>query len=232
MLFDVPEGLKGIGYYQGISLILWILVIILLLISVCLFAIKAFKTEEGKGLRMMLIAYSVFCLFYGLTRIIYIIAVYNPPNYDFFVILGFLFMLLGIIYWLFILETYIIKFTKKIITIINLIGFVIGLITLSGYFIFAISEMLIWRIIIYTLGSVSIGIIMIIYVYLIIKTTGTPRKKAIGILVGLILVYITNIMDSEFFISTFTIHLVITPIIMIIGIIIFTGSQLYLKKNE
>ncbi len=223
----MPESLKGIGYYQGISLILWYIVIILLFVSSCLFLIRTFMSET-KSLKMAFLAYSILGLFFGLTRLVYIIAVHQPQNYDFYVILGYIFNLIGIIFWLFVLETYVIKFTKKLLTTINLIAFVIGFITLIG-----ITNRYFALMIYYIFGFIFIGSLIFLYLYLVFKTTSIARRKSIGILVGIILVFISHFMDSEFFITSFrTIPLEITPIIMIIGIIIYTGSQMLHLKNE
>jgi len=68
---------------------------------------------------------------------------------------------------------------------------------------------------------------MILYLYVIIKSIGGIRKKAIGLFIGSLMMFASQVMDSEVFISaTFPFApLEITPIIMIIGVIIFTLSQ-------
>jgi len=226
MIFAIPEVFKGIGYYQGISLILWIIAISLTFLSSALFAFRALKTEE-KGPKMANIAYCIFLVFFGLTRIVYIIAVYNPLNYDFYTILGYIFFISGIIFWIYILETFVITSTKKILLISNLIVFAIILIALMGatsrYFALTF---------VYIFSITALFVVLIIYLYIIINTRNTARKKAIGVFVGLILISLAHFMDSELFIFAFpALPLEITPIVLIGGIFTFTWSQLFLKPK-
>ncbi len=227
MFFDIPEGLKGIGYYQGVSLILWYIAISLMILSSVLFAIKGIKIKENKGLRMTLLAFSIFFLFFSFSRIAYLVAVYNPQNYDFFVILGYIFTFIGILPWVYVLELYAIKFTKKKFTVIYVIGFVILIISLTG----VLTKTFV-QIFYYIFGWFAIIVIIIIYLYLIINTTGFSRKKALGVLIGFILFIIANQLDSEIVVTTFqTFPLEIAPIIMILGVITFTSSQLTFKSQ-
>ena len=63
--------------------------------------------------------------------------------------------------------------------------------------------------------------------YIIAKTTGTVRKKAIWVLVGLIFLTIGYLMDSEAFVGNLPwMPLEVAPIFMIVGTLIFLITQL------
>lgn len=227
MILEIPEVFRDIGYYEGVSLILWIISIILILLSAVLYFLKILKLET-KSIKMTFFAFGVFFSLFGFTRIVYIIAVYNSRYYDFYTTLGYIFIIIGLIFWLYVLESYVITITRRALMIICLVVFIIALIALIGA-----TSRYIALIALYFLLPVSIGAIYIIYVYLAYNTSGRARKKAIGILIGMILIAISHFMDSELFLSNFRyVPLEITPIVMILGILVFATSQLYLKSED
>lgn len=221
MILEMPKSLQGIGYYEGVSLFFWIISIMLLFLAFFLFLKKGGEIEL-KSSKMVFYGYAMFTLFFGMTRIFFIIGVHKPDQYDFYTTLGYISALIGIIFWLYILETYMITKTKKIFLIVTLITFGVALISLMGgadrYF--ALNMM-------YILLPVSLGVVFFLYIYIIIKGTGAVRKNAAWLLVGLIVITIGNMMDTELFVSSFpAFPLEIPPIVMIIGIGIFLYSQL------
>ncbi|MGV9173147.1 MAG: hypothetical protein ACOC44_14840 [Promethearchaeia archaeon] len=221
MILEIPDSLQGIGYYEGASLILWLISFGLLILAFLLFLKKGLETEL-KSSKMVFYGYGIFCLAFAITRILFIFGIYNPSYYGFYTNLGYISALIGIIFWLYILETYMITGTKKIFLILTLIAFGFALISLAGaanrYFALTI---------IFILLPVSITAIFLLYIYIIIKGTGSVRKKAMWLLGGLILFVIGYMMDSELFISNFSeVPLVIPPVIMIVGILVFLYSQL------
>ena len=131
MILDLPDAIQRAGYYQGISLMFWIVATILLFLGALLFLYGITKVEL-KSTKMGYLANCFFCFFFGLTRLVYIIAVYNPKHYNFYVILGYIFSIISILPWLYVLETYIVPFTKKIFLILTLVAFSIVLICLLG----------------------------------------------------------------------------------------------------
>jgi len=223
LIFQIPDAFVGIGYYEGISLILWIVATVLMISSTIIFMIKAIKIQE-KSAKSMFIAYGLFYIFFGLTRILYIEAVYILGMFDFFTNLGYITQILALIFIIYVLETQIVKSTKFFFLIITIVAFVIALISLVGvtsirrYFALTL---------LFILVPISASVIMILYLYVIIKSIGGIRKKAIGLFIGSLMMFASQVMDSEVFISaTFPfVPLEITPIIMIIGVIIFTLSQ-------
>jgi hypothetical protein len=221
LIFQIPDYPSG--YYAGISLILWFVATGLMFLGTIILIIKAIKIE-GRSPKLVNLAYGLFYVFFGLTRIFYIVAVYNPDSYDFFTTIGYITQVLSLISILYVLETHVVKSTKKIFLIITIIAFFISLIALIGVVSrdFALTMLFI-------LLPFSGGIILIMYLYVIIKLAGALRKNAIGLFIGSLMMYTAQIMDSEMFIGlTFPIIpsiLEITAVIMIFGVIIFTFSQ-------
>ena len=220
MLLQVSDVYLGIGYYEGLSLILWIISVILLFIS---FGVGLFKARklEMKTQKIFLIGYGLFGFLFGLARVFFIFAFFNPPQFEFFTQIAYITGVLGIICILYILETYMIQKTKRIFFIITVIAFIITLISLAG-----LTDRYIALYMLYIILPFSIAIVLILYIYLILKTTGVLRQKAIGLFIGLILIEIGYSLDTEFFLSNFTIPLEIAPLCMIGGIIIFMIAQL------
>ncbi len=177
-------------------------------------------------MKMSNYAYGIFLLLMGVTRILFIIGFYTPTLYDFYTLLGYISGTAALIFWIYVLETYLVKKTKKIFTVITLISFSFSILALFG-----IIDRSIALNIQYVLLPFAIAVILILYLYLIKKTTGDIRKKVVGILIGLALVLIGQVMDGETFITALpTVPLLIPPIIMICGIITFIATQLFYKK--
>ena len=233
MFFELPSIYQGIGYYQGLSLILWVVSITLMFLSSVIFMMSGIKTKESKGLKMSFVSYSIFFLFFALTRILYISGVFYPENYNFFIVLGYISTLIGITYWLYVIERHVITFTRKILSIIYVGGLFVFLSLFVFFTLTGISTRAIFQMMLYAFGWSGVCLVSTIYLYLIIKTRGLSRKKASGIFIGLLFLFISFQMDSDIIISTFPmIPLEIAPTIMILGIVVFTSSQLYLKSNE
>ncbi len=193
-MFEIPEAFRGIGYLEGPELYLWFVSIGVLWLGFVLFMIKAPKIEM-KSQRMHYIAFGFFSLMFGLTRLLFITAIFIPDNYDFYTTLGYITSLVGIIFFLYVLETYLVQKTKRIFFYISLITFIFSTIALFG----GTSRYLALQIQ-YILLPIVLGAVALLYIYLILKTTGALRKKIIGILVGMVLIALAQILDSEAFI--------------------------------
>ncbi|MGQ4876024.1 MAG: hypothetical protein ACP6IY_18315 [Promethearchaeia archaeon] len=175
---------------------------------------------------MTYFAYGVVSLMLGLTRIFFIVAVYIPENYDFYTTFGYISGISGMIFWLYIIETYLVKKTKKIFTIICSISLSISSIALFGVVSrnFALDIQ-------FLLLPFALAVIVLLYIYMIVKTTGTVRVKAIWVLVGLALIAVAQVLDGQDFISAYpNFPLIIAPLIMMAGILIFMISQLYYER--
>jgi len=227
MILQIPEVFIGIGYYEGVSLILWIITIALFLVGAVLFLIKLFK-EEVKMAKIGFLSMAVFLLFFGLCRISYLVAVYDPVNYDFHTTLGYVFSIISLIFILYLIETQFIKSTKKIFTISILVVFVISIISLIG-----LAPRYIALMIMYIILPFSVAIIMLMYIYIIIKSAGSVRRKGILIFIGIALTFLAHLLDSEVFISmTYpTIPLEMIPIFMIVGQLFMIYAYIFYKTR-
>jgi hypothetical protein len=219
----VLENLSG--YYTGLSFFLWFISIEILFLSFLLFIREALKMDLTSQ-RMANYGYGVYSGLMGVTRIMFIVAVYNPDLYDFYTILGYMSGIIGLIFWLYIVETYLIRKTKKIFTIISIIPFSFSFLALFG-----LIDRDIALDIQFLLLPLAVLVILILYIYLIKKTTGTVRKKFIGILTGLVLMIVSQVMDGEDFITALPdFPLFVAPLLNIMGAIIFLVTQLYFFK--
>jgi len=221
-MFQIPEIYEEVNHYQGVSLILWYIVIVILFVSAMLFLYSAMIAELDTT-KLGYFAHGNFCIFYGIARLLWIISVHNPANFLFLVSLGYVFASISIIFWIYSLEKFIVPFTKKIFTAIALILVLVSILSLT-----MIVDRYIVLLFLNSLTPICVGFILCIYIYIIIKSEGTVRKKSIFLFIGLFLLYLAHFMDTEFFITLFPyIPLEIAPAMMIAGLIIFT-YQFYL----
>ena len=89
MLLELPLVFQNIGYYEGTSLILWIIGLCLLFVSSCLFLVKAVKIEL-KDPKIGFIAYCLFCGVFACARLIFTIGNITPEYYDFYTSIGYI----------------------------------------------------------------------------------------------------------------------------------------------
>jgi len=228
MFLQLPEAYVGLGLYQGINLPFWIGFLVLLVISAILFFKEGSKMEM-KSQKMMNYGYGVFLVFFALLRVFFMCGIYFADLcldcYDFYTNLGYISGIIGVIFLLYVLETYMVPKTKKIFLIISVVAFAFCIIVL---FTPAGRELALE--VIYYLMPVSVGFIVILYFYIYAKTTGVVRKKAKWILIGLVIIIIGHMMDTQFFIGAFPeIPLFLSPIIMSIGVLVFLISQFKIK---
>ena len=81
---------------------------------------------------------------------------------------------------------------------------------------------------IYILIPAALIATVITFIYFILNSSGPSRKKAIGALLGILLMFLGHLMDSNLFNSLIpSLPDIICPIVLIIGVIFFTASQLF-----
>ena len=91
ILFAIPPGFIGIGYLEGIELYLWFGAIGLYFLGAILFLRKANTELRSREISYIIyIAYGVFLVGMGMTRVFFLISFFNPDLYDFFTILGYI----------------------------------------------------------------------------------------------------------------------------------------------
>jgi len=186
---------------------------------------------EMKSQKWMNLGWGFFFIFFALLRVFFMLGIYmgeptlTIEEYDLYTNLGYIAGIIGLIFVLAVLEKYMVPQTKKVITIITVVAFVICLVALiiPGGRDIALD-------VVYILMPITIGFIAIIYVYLIFKTTGMLRKKCEWIFISLLILTIGHLMDSQSFISSFPfIPLFISPVVMTLGLIVFLISNFKIK---
>lgn len=227
MFLELPESLEVIGYYQGGSLVLWITSIVLLFALAVAFFIKAFKMEDREP-KIGLLAYGLFGILYGMMRVMYIIGVYSPSSYDFYITLGYIFSVSSLLPILYVLETQVITATKKAFLIITLFCFVVSLIALISELSRYVATTVLWL-----LQPSAAFVVIAMYLYIAIKSEGTVRRKATMILIGIFLVMASHLMDTELFISAVPLMpLEIPPILLIMGCVLISYPQLLMRVEK
>lgn len=200
--------------------VLWIIAFSLLFLSCGLFLLASNRTEV-KARKNVLLGYSLFSLSFGFTRFFFFISDFCGDLKDSITTLGYLTGILGIIFIIYMLEKYLIK-TRMILTFMTAICFIIMVIAVLG-----LTTRNVALIMIYILSPAALIAALIAYIYFIINSTGTSRKKAIGALFGIIFIFIGHFLDSSLILSLFPdIPMIISPLVMIFGVIFFTSFQL------
>jgi hypothetical protein len=214
-------------YYFEIDEILWIVSIALLFSLFIIFLLKTRKLES-KSQKRVYLGYGLFSLLYGFTRVFFILADLCGNAFEgcqyYYLILGYLSGTFGMIIIIIIMETYLLK-SKKIFTGITIVLFCI---ILATFLLFPTEE---GRSLALTMTYILLPIVVLTisvsYLYLAIKSSGSSRKKAIGALVSIVLIIVGHVLNTTFYNSVFPdTPLIIGPIIMIGGIILFVTSQL------
>lgn len=86
------------------------------------------------------------------------------------------------------------------------------------------------RFLVMAIGFVPTIAFLLVWIYAIRVSFGDPRRKAIITLVGMVLIELGYVLDSEFLIKAEIIPFEIPPIIFIIGVILLGYIQL--KSNK
>ena len=224
-----PETLN-LYFFIAFTVILWIFGVIFLLKS---------RKNEIKGAKRIQLAFGLFGIFYGLCRLFFILMFQdfmNPDlNYNFLASMAYSLGNVGFTAIVWALEK--VKYKKNYffltilaVTIITIGGtIIIGFGIISGLGIAPqIRETLL--LIIFIGVPISGLIIFILYIFLIIKSAGIVRKKAGLSLLGLVIMFIGIVMDSQLFLGLdqvpLWIRMDLVPIICIGGYLIFSITQL------
>lgn len=160
-------------------------------------------------------------LFFGLTRVCYLIGVLLPVDYDFWAILGYVFQLIAMSALLFEFERSIVKKTKYSLTIFSLFGTAVAILSLSESINRDISMNL--STIVSTADTI---LIIVIFIYVIVKSTGIVRTRTLISFVGIIMVFIGQLLDTERLYGIWpTQPLLLSPILNIIGLMLIIINQ-------
>ncbi len=212
-----------------VDTLLFIILIVLLFGCFSLFLIKSLKLEM-KSQKRVFLGYGLFLLLYGFARLFFLVAMLCGNFFegcrDFYLTLGYFVGIVGVIFIIYIMETYLLK-TKKILTFISISVSIITLIALMGLTTREIANQMIY----FLLPSVILAVCFS-YIYLIIKTPGSSRRKALWALIGIIVLFFGHLINTHEFRILFPVEQIasiLSPIVIMIGVIIFTASQLLIK---
>jgi len=216
-------------YDVGLKTTAWIIAMCFIGVIGTLFIIKAIKTsKEIPSQREMFRSIGLFFYLYIVSRFFFILSDYERDPYGEtdlyfqFVALSYISSIIGFLLLIYIGEKYIFKPGKFFMTYIILVFLVINIIIL----VFFPSLFAIGRYINYGLFYMEGAIMFLIYLYLITKTSGQLRKNAIRSLVGLSIMAMAMILETDFLLSEGITQPYYSPIFFSIGAIIFAYGQL------
>ncbi|MFX1451184.1 MAG: hypothetical protein ACFFCM_10105 [Promethearchaeota archaeon] len=210
---------------------LTVVLIILLFICGTILLINALRKEQAE--RRILICYGIFEVLYAFTRIFFLFSdYYIAINFGFetrihlfYVTLAYSITTASLILIFYVLEKYLVH-TKFIFMGISTTIFIFSVLS-----VFEIISQRISQMIIYIFSPILVLCILCLYLYVIRSTEGSIRQKATGVFLGILFLTIGIILDVrfvEFLVSgpINQIRLALAPSFMILGILIFTWSQL------
>lgn len=229
----------------------WLIVIIYTSIIGILFLVKMSKAKEIKSQKEMFRSIAIFLfLFMGL-RVFFLLSDFERDAncesilYFQYVFMGYVCSVSAFLSLLMFGEKYLIKGTKHVPTIIILIGVVIDLIMVFTFPLIVntiasnspstpIEDVIknvgtLVRYFNYFINYMSIGIILILYLYLIAKSTGGLRRNSIITVIGLAISSLSALLESDAILSSGLIPPYISPVLFALGITIFAFA--YLKAE-
>jgi hypothetical protein len=206
---------------------LWIFALIYLFLIGTFFIVKSLKaSEEIKARKQMYRAIALFFYFYIIKRTFFILSDFErDANGDTqlfyrYTALAYVFYILALLNIIYITEKYVINRSKYVLTYLFLIGLIVNIIML-----FFPELMPIIRYFNYAILYTEVLVLIIIYAYLAINTTGQLRKKAIFTIIGLIVIAVAEFLESEALIMSGITTPYYSPIIFAIGATIFAYAQ-------
>lgn len=218
MNFEIPKVFRGItDYYKGPSLYLMIIFIIISFIGATFLIVRVIRTEIIAQ-KQIYFCLSLFFLLYAVTRILFIFAIYIPDQYNQLTSFGYLSAITGVFFIIYIWEKYFLH-TRRFFTIFNLILMIVVVISI----ILNLSRYFSLNILYLCFPFVLISIVLILF-NLIYKTAGKMRIKTIENFSGISIMFFGHLLDSEFIYSFILIPLILPPILLIIGILIWFHS--------
>ncbi|MHA1731322.1 MAG: hypothetical protein ACTSU5_05230 [Promethearchaeota archaeon] len=222
-MLELPEGLQGIGYMRGLDLYFWFACIAVLFGGAVAFIWKGTRAETPVQ-KKIYAGYGLFAACYGVTRIMYTLGVLIPDYYDEYTIAGYVFGLAALAFIINVVERYLLKDvlnTRQAFTTISA-----SMLAISVLGLFGVIARYAFLYFLYAVIIADVVILCVLFGFLVAKTTGELRRKTVLSFLGIVVVFLGNFTDSELFLSTFRIPLVIPPILHIVGLAIFGWTQL------
>ncbi len=216
----------ALPYDVNLKTMVWIIAMIYLGILGILLIIRSFKAEI-KSLKETQRAYAFLIYMFAIGRIFFIFSDYERDSrgdtalYFQFVLFAYICFIIGFLAVTYVLESHVITRTKHGITYIVLILLGINIIML-----FFPNLVPIVRYINYGLLYGQAILIILIYLYLIINTSGRLRSKSLLIFIALIIMMLGSILDSDALIISGISSPLYNPILLAIGATMFSYAQM------
>ena len=225
-MWNIPEAFANAGYFKSLDGPLWYVAMGLTYISGIIFFVRTSRAE-AKVSKQWYLAFALFSFFYATTRLFFNLAVEfgyaiidDGEVYDFWCSLGYISAIAGAIYLLYVAETNIITSTRKLCTIMLVVGIVAAIL---GVILRAREISLI---ITYAVSLLATVLILFIYIVMIRNSTGALRKKTIGAFVGIVIWFLAIILDGEVAYKTIMgMPLLLPPLMYIVGVTLYTIFQ-------
>ncbi|HUX98005.1 MAG TPA: hypothetical protein VMV49_00495 [Candidatus Deferrimicrobium sp.] len=195
---------------------------------------KMREKEPGSAQRDIYLGYCLFLILYGLVRVFFVLSdieVYNAHNPETFlnnIYVGIAYTcgIVGVLCLFYMIEKHLIH-TRYIFTCVA-----VGIVIVSIISILSIIPTQIPQLIMLVSLPVFFGIVIFLYLYVAIKSPGEPRRRALGIMAGILVIMFGTLFNSQLIGGAlesvglpFEIRILIEPFIVIIGGAIFTFSQ-------
>ena len=188
--------------------------------------LKSLKVEI-KSLRQTQRAFILFDFMFILQRVFFIFSDYERNDngltsmYYQFIILGYICIIIGLLFIIYVIEAYVITKSNHIISLIVLIILVVNIVML-----FFPNLVPFIRYVNYCLFYFEGLLLLSIYFYLIINTSGRLRKKSMVIFLGFIIFIIGIILDSDALVTSGLSSPFYYPFLSAIGFTAFIYAQI------
>jgi len=240
MLLQIPETMpdehyRPINIHGVINLYAYIIYAVLLIGFGIYFFIQA-KKQELESVKRLKIGLGIFGVCYGASRILFILMFNINPDlfYNMFAALAYSVGMVGFTAMIWALEK--VKYKKRYFFLIALATTIIVIIsaaivinlTLTGITATELRVSMLY--VIYIGSGVAMILIIFLYISLIKLSTGIVRKKAIYSFLGLVIMTIGILLDSQLFLAVefipIWVKMDLVPIVTIIGYLLFAINQL------
>lgn len=194
-------------------MIIFIILTIYLGFLTAFFVIKAIKAESERRFYFFSVAF--FSFFYMICRLLLLINSFiSGEAYSTLYILGSFFAVLGVAGLMFAVEKYVYQKLKFIPTIIVIIFAVLIMVIPQ---INGVNYVTYWV----AIGTICAIIIPILYLKVGFKSSGEIRKNSLFVAFGIIIFLMGNGMNTKIITDFFPILLILAPIAMLIGLLLF-----------
>ncbi len=222
-MLEIPQVFLDAGYFKGLDAYLWWIFTALCVVACVVFLIRM-KRSETPSQKHLYLAYGLFSLGYGITRVLFNIGIYIPDQYEFYTTLGYFPSIAGGIALIFVAELHLVPKTKKLITIIMVGVLVIAILSFAN--VITLGENGVYNYYLIVGASLlAVLFISIIYIVLLKYSTGGLRRKTLGAFLGILLLSVAAVLDSQVGISLLAGNILIPPILIIVGIVLFVVFQ-------